>query len=142
MKSPTCFLVAILITGAASGADTNWQKIKTLPGQTFYIDRASVRVEDESKQGGSKEGDKRKVKTLSSYDTEQVSALGERFLSESYIDIFSCSKRTTTLKESTKYAGKLGSGKVIRSSKIGVSIAMAIVPGSVNDYLLEMLVCN
>ena len=129
--------VAVVVF-ASSAYATNWRLVKNLPDSKYFIDRSSVRVEGV----GKKEGDKREVKILVSYETEQRNVKGARFFSMSFVDIFSCANRTRTTLSSIEYEGKTGTGRIVNSHKIGHPIPENIRAGSVDEHVMEMFVCD
>ncbi|XLZ72605.1 surface-adhesin E family protein [Massilia sp. SR12] len=128
------FSIAIAMPSTAAGI--NWQKVKSSQGSQFYIDRASVRME------GAKEGDRRKIHTLISYNTEQIDSTGTTFWSESFIDVVSCSKRTITTLSNIQFNEKMAKGKITKSHKMTSTLPQRILPGSVNEYMVDMFVCD
>jgi hypothetical protein len=127
-------LALVVVTAHA----TDWRLVKRLPDATFFIDTASVRIEGD----GSNEGDVRKINVLLSYKEIQKAVNGTQFLSMSFVDVISCANRTITTLSSTQYEGENGTGKKYGFHKMNIRIPVKIEPGTVNEYLMEMYVCD
>lgn len=138
MKWHAGILFSCLLTLAPSSSNaTNWQPIKTLSGSKYFIDRASVRGD-----AGRKEGDKREVKTMISYEEKQRLSSGVRFFSESFVDIFSCANRTRTTQSSIQFEGKMGTGRIVNSHKMSYPMPEKLIAGSIDEHVLEIMVCD
>lgn len=135
------FCVSLVLTGAAtSAAATDWHRVGKVDGVEVFIDRASIRYDRGTPLD--KEGDRRKVHVLYSHATEQRDVKGGRFFSETFVDEISCSKRTLTTLSSIHFAGRKGDGAVVQRHKMTVRVPQPIGPGTLNEHLLEMYVCD
>lgn len=131
-------MMFLFVTFLSSVNATNWELIDELPDSKIYIDSSSVAVTGVRK----KEGDKRKVRTLVSYKTEQRNVDGVKFLSMSFVDVFSCANRLRTTLSSVQYEGKAGTGRVVNSHKMGFLMPVNIMAGSVDELILGEANCN
>lgn len=130
------FLGLLVLTVTANA--TSWRMVKDFPESKFFIDTKSVRIEGE----GKKEGDKRKVHTLIGYKTLQRNLQGKQFFSMSFVSIYSCAKRTKTILSSVQYEGENGAGKIVNSYKMTVLIPLEVGVGTLDEYVMEMFVCD
>ena len=121
----------VALSSTATAAD--WESIEKLSDSRVYIDRSSLDTEH---------GDKRRVRTLISYDTEQTNTKGIRFNSMSFVDVFSCANKTRTTLSSVQYSGKVGAGKIVGSHKMGVLLPEQIRAGTVDELVLGEANCN
>jgi hypothetical protein len=131
-------VAAAIAFSAFSAGAADWESIEKLSGSQVYIDRSTLT----GGQAGKQDGDKRKVITLISYDTQQISVTGSKFYSMSFVDVFSCRNRTRTTLASAQYAGKVGVGKVVGSHKMDALIPENIKPGTVDEMILAEANCN
>jgi uncharacterized protein (UPF0335 family) len=116
---------------------SDWERIDKTPEGEIYIHSSSIY---NGLQG--KGGDKKKVRTLMSYHREQTNIRGERFYSMEFLDELSCAKRVRTTLASIQYQGKLGTGKVVKTHKVGVAVPEPIRSGTVDQLILGEANCN
>lgn len=133
----TAFLFLLASNAVAA---TDWYLVKKMDGFEVFVDRKSIRYDRGTPLD--KEGDLRKMHILYSHVKQQQNGKGGKFYSETFVDEIACKKRTITTLSTAQYAGHKGDGAVILRHKMGVRVAMPIDPGSLNEFIMEMFVCD
>jgi hypothetical protein len=137
IKTNIFFIVASICATSSFASPSDWEQVDDVPGGKIYIHSSSIY---NGPQG--KGGDRKKVRTLINYDVEQKNVFGEKFYSMEFFDELSCARHVRITTGSVQYQGKLGTGKVIRSHKMGVLIPQLIPPGTFEQMVLAEANCN
>lgn len=134
-KTALLFLLASNVAAA-----TDWYLVKKMDGVEVFIDRKSIRYDRGTPMD--KEGTVRKTHILYSYVKQQQNSKAGKFYSETFVDEIACKKRTVTTLSTTQFAGHKGDGAVVLQHKMGVRVAMPIDPKTLNEFIMEMFVCD
>lgn len=135
------FSAAILsLISTQVSAGTLWHPVARVNGSEVFIDEKSKRYDRGTPLD--KEGDRRKVHVLFSYDSPQQDSQGNRFYSETFVDEINCAKRTVTTMSTKRYKRPRGTGAVVYAHKVRALLPQPIVPGTVNALIMETFVCD